>query len=525
MKRRHFLKYTTQGVLMPALLNGFGVKAYGSVWNHLLNPNTQTDNVLVLIQLAGGNDGLATLLPIDQYANLSNARSNIIIPQNQLLSLTGQNTLRLHPSMTGFQSLFNDGKIKAIQSVGYPDQDFSHFRSTDIWMTASSANEYINTGWAGRYLNYEYPNFPVGYPNTTMPDPLAIEIGYHQALTFQGPNMPMGMTISSATDFYNLLNNVTTPVPSTNAGDQLEYLRIIAQQTRQYSTAIKDAANRVPTQSSYPANNELAAKLKIVARLIAGGLKTRIYMVTLDGFDTHDSQVDYNNPLIGEHATLLKTLSDAVKSFMDDLSFLNIQNRVLGMTFSEFGRRIASNGSIGTDHGAAAPMFLFGNTVLGGVLGANPTIPSVVHWDDNVPMQYDFRSVYASVLSEWFCIPDADLDNLLLQNFQRMRLVNNPCTPTINTHEENVQNGKSLVDIYPNPFTESTNISFETQGGHTMIQIFDNSGRIVAMPVNQDYNAGAYKIGWNSEDLPTGTYYCRIQNGLTQQVKPMVKVR
>jgi uncharacterized protein (DUF1501 family) len=527
MKRRTFLKKSAGAVVIPSLLNGFGVKAYAEpMLNRMFNPgSTATDHVLVLIQLNGGNDGLNTVVPLDQYAALSQVRNHVLLPDTSVLPLNGVSGTGLHPAMTGIKELFDDGLAQIIQSVGYPNPDYSHFRSTDIWMSAADSNQVIPSGWAGRYLNYEYPNFPTGYPNTDMPDPLAIEIGYAASLTFMGPTYGMGMAISDPASIYSLVNQTQSPVPNTPAGEKLQYVRDIANQSRYYGQAVTTAYNTVVSQLPYPANNELAEKLRIVARLIAGGLKTRIYLVSLNGFDTHASQVEVNDHTTGTHATLLSTLSESVKAFMDDLSHLGIEQRVVAMTFSEFGRRIIDNASFGTDHGAAAPMFVFGHKVQGGILGNNPTISSQAGANDNLPMQYDFRSVYASILQDWFCVPPNEVDNIMLQAFQQLPVVQAGTACLSATHEINQQAGRSMLECYPNPFTDIANIKYQTDGGYTMVQIFSAEGQLLATPVNGELSPGAYQCYWNSEDLPTGAYYVRLQNGPIQQVKGMIKVR
>ena len=330
-------------------------------------PVTETDHVFVIIQLNGGNDGLNMVVPIENFSNYVNARQNIYIPETSALQLNGK--AGLHPAMTGLHAMYQKGILKVVQSVGYPQPSYSHFRATDIWMSASDSNQTVDTGWAGRYLNYEYPNFPNGYPNATMKDPLAIQIGSATSLTLQGPAVNMGMSISSTSNFYNLINGIQDPAPNTPAGKELTYIRTIAQQTQQYSSVIKAAALQTVQQVSYPTNNSLADQLKIVARLIRGGLTTRIYMVNYGGFDTHSNQVNTTDSTTGNHAKLLGNVSDAIKAFQDDLKFLGVDDRVVGMTFSEFGRRIKSNGSTGTDHGSAAPLFVFGKNVMGGGVG------------------------------------------------------------------------------------------------------------------------------------------------------------
>ncbi len=526
MKRRDFLKNTVPvGIMLPSLMNGFAVKAFGAtspLLASLLMPYTDTDHVLVLVQLTGGNDGVNTVIPLEFYSNYYNARTNIAIAQNKVLPLTGTSKVGLNPAMTGLQSLFNEGKLKVINSVGYPTPSFSHFRATDIWMSASDSNQVLTSGWAGRYLNYEYPNFPNGYPNASMKDPLSIQIGSVTSLTLQGPAVSMGMSISNPNSFYNLVNGVQDPAPNSKAGKELSFVRTISQQTQQYATVVKDAANSVTQQATYPTNNPLADQLKIVSRLIKGGLKTRIYMVSYGSFDTHALQTNTTDTSIGTHANLLRNVSDAIKAFQDDLKFLGTEDRVIGMTFSEFGRRVKSNASGGTDHGAAAPMFLFGKNILPGVLGDTPNIPVNATVNDNVPFQYDFRSIYATLLNNWLCVKESDLQQVMLKNFQQLPLVNGAsCKP-------NVLNlsGDVIISNAPNPFGSSTLITFKTNGGHTLIQILDASGRLIANLVDREYPvAGTYTVQFNTASLSSGVYYARLQNMAVQQVRTMVKAR
>lgn len=529
MKRRDFLKKTIPAAtLLPAVVDGYSVKAFTGnslLMQALLNPQIDTDHVLVIVQLSGGNDGLNMVIPISDYSNYYNARTNIAIPQNRILPLSGYSLSGLHPSMTGLQALYNEGKLAIMQAVGYPAPNFSHFRATDIWMSASDSNTTVNSGWSGRYLSTEYPNFPNGYPNTTMPDPLAVQIGSITSLTLQGPSVNMGMSITDPASFYNLINGVQDPAPNNPMGAELTYIRRVAQQTNQYAVRIKDAAGVVSQQSTYPANNSLAEQLKIVARLIKGGLKTRMYMVSYGGFDTHSLQVATTDTTTGTHANLLGNVSNAIKAFMDDVQFLGIQERVIGMTFSEFGRRIKSNSSGGTDHGAAAPLFLFGKNVVSGVNGTNPAIPVAASVNDNIPFQYDFRSVYASVLQNWFCVSATDLQTILFNNYQSLAIVNNASCRTTGIPDPQAT-GDNLIGAYPNPFVESTKITFTTKGGHTLIQIIDTLGRVVRTPVDKEYaTPGNYAATFNSGGLPTGVYYARLQNGPVQQVKSMLKVR
>lgn len=529
MKRRDFVRHTLPATItLPSILGGFSVKAFTDdhpLVQALLGSNTETDKVLVLVQLNGGNDGLNTVIPIEYYGNYYNARKNIAIPQNKILTLNGNSKTGIHPSMTGFQNLFNDGKLAIIQSVGYPSPNFSHFRSTDIWMSASDENQFVTSGWAGRYLNTEYPGYPEGYPSTQMPDPLAIQIGSISSLALQGAISNMGISISNPNNFYDFLDGVEDPVPDTRWGKELKYLRMIGRQTEKYTSVIKAAAAKVTVQGDYPSNNDLAKELKIVARLIKGGLKTRIYMVSTGGYDTHSNQVNTGDATTGNHANLLLKLSSAVKAFMDDLKGLGIEDRVVGMTFSEFGRRIRSNDSMGTDHGAAAPLFVFGKNIRPGVVGNNPIIPSSAGFNDNIAFQYDFRSIYASILSQWFCVKSADLQTIMLKNFQEIPLCVNSACGTTGLDDVIRGNNEELIVNYPNPFVESTNITFRTKGGHTLLQIIDPLGRVIRTLTDKSYVAGTYTLGFESTGLPLGVYYARLQNGSLQQVRAMLKTR
>ncbi|QMW02911.1 DUF1501 domain-containing protein [Spirosoma foliorum] len=428
MQRRDFIKHTVlAGVVLPQFLNGYSVRAMAQTsLMPTIGQDLPNDRVLVLIQLVGGNDGLNTVIPVDQYGAYQAARPNIALPQNKILKLNGADTVALHPALTEIQQLFNEGKAGIVQAVSYPKPNFSHFRATDIWMTGSDSDKILNTGWAGRYLNDTFPGFPEKYPTEAMPDPLAIQIGSVVASAFQGPAFPMGLAISNPSSFYDLVEDKTETTPSTRWGDQLAYLEKVSQKTDQYAGVIKKAAQSITKQSDKyptPGKNPLADQLKIVARLIAGGLRTKVYLVSLSGFDTHAKQVEADDTTTGVQAQLLRRVSEAVGAFMDDLKGLNAADRVMGMTFSEFGRRIKSNASGGTDHGAAAPVFYFGNTVKGGVIGTNPQLPANATVNDNVAMQHDFRSVYATVLQQWLNLPSNDIQTVLMGQFPLLPMV------------------------------------------------------------------------------------------------------
>lgn len=512
--------------VFPSLLNGFTVKAYGATgFLQALAGAADNDHVLVMIQLTGGNDGLNTVIPVVNYSDYNNLRTNIAIPFDKILKLDKYEKSGLHPAMKGIQQLYNEEKVGILYSVGYPSPNQSHFRSTDIWLTGADADQYLSTGWTGRFLGATYANFPIGYPNAEMPDPLAIQIGSVLSPVFMGPGGFTAMAVPADIDFYGILDGGNDPAPDTPMGNELTYLRSIAKQTDKYADAIVAASKKVTNQySGYPANNYLAAQLKTVARLIGGGLKTRVYMVTMGGFDTHGGQVQAGNTATGAHSNLLQKLSEAIAAFCADLKQQGVGNRVIGMTFSEFGRRIKSNGSAGTDHGAAQPVFVFGDGVQGGVLGDPPDLPSSIDTEDSLPMQYDFRSVYSSILRDWFCVDPADITTMLYKNYQYLPFIRS--TACKMNYEDLDKLGEKLISNYPNPFDGSTSITFRTMGGHTLVQVFDTAGRLVAIPVNQNYDApGVYTVVFNASQLAGGIYYARLQNGTIQQVRTMLKVR
>ncbi|MDX1909637.1 MAG: DUF1501 domain-containing protein [Bacteroidia bacterium] len=522
MKRRSFIQRTS-AVTLPILMGGFPVHAFGR--NYRLAAMTgltqETDRVLILVQLNGGNDGLNTVLPLDQYSPLSAARANILIPESRALKLDDKTGL--HPAMSGMHHLYEDQKLAIVQGAGYPDPNFSHFRSTDIWTTASEADVVLDTGWLGRYLDTLYPGFPEGYPNEAFPDPPAITIGSVVSATCQGPVANLGLALTDPDNVNTLLTGGTAPVPATPYGHELTFLRQTMLQTNQYITVIEAASQLGQNLSTqYPATgqNRLADQLKIVARLIAGGLKTRVYVVNLGGFDTHTGQVDTSDHTTGTHANLLQTLSDAIAAFQDDLSLLGLEDRVVGFTYSEFGRRIGSNSGSGTDHGAAAPLFVFGAQVNGKIFGENPVIPAEVSSRDNLPMQVDFRSVYASLLMDWFCVEEEVIRSVLFADFQHIALIKTstpvpdpPFTGTVAV----------LGTPAPNPFAATTTIPFQTPAGHVLIQLFNAAGQRINTLTDQAYEAGSYEIPLDGEGLSPGVYYCRLQQGGHQMVLPLVK--
>lgn len=524
MKRRNFLRTAgATAALTPFVYKGFSINpiARNSMFGMLGAAASINGKIMVFIELAGGNDGLNTLIPLDQYDSLANHRSSILIPENKVLDLEGTQATGLHPAMTGLQQMYNDGLVSIVQNVGYPEQDYSHFRSMDIWQTASDSNQFFDTGWLGRTLESEYPGFPEGFPNADNPDPLAIQIGSILPLAFMGSAFPMGMSISNPDSFYEFVNDFVEPTPATPYGDELEYVRLVMQQSQQYYESVKNAAENSQTLSGlYPPDyqNELADQLKIVARLIGGGLQTPVYMVSIGGFDTHSEQVnDPAAPDEGTHADLLRKVSEAIAAFQDDIRLMGKDDIVAGMTFSEFGRTIGSNGSLGTDHGAAAPMFVFGKGVNPGIIGANPDIPANIDSSADVPMAHDFRQVYASVLQDWFGL--GNVNSILYQNYNILPIFKGS-TPVRDVANKDV----FKVGNYPNPVQTHTTINFTVPGSsYVTITLLDTQGRFVAKIAEGNYPAGQHRVRYDRSGLSSGTYFYQVKlNGLSIVKKMLV---
>jgi uncharacterized protein (DUF1501 family) len=257
-----------------------------------------------------------------------------------------------------------------------------------------------------------------------MPDPLAIQISSSVSLALQGQHQGMGLAIRNPQQFYNLVKgtdtNNFTSAPDNQYGDMLTFIRHVQLESKSYSGRINEATSRAPNRSSYP-NTGLANQMKMVAQMIAGGLKTRVYVVSMGGFDTHASQVVTSDTTLGRHADLLRQLSDAILAFQSDLKYYGIEDKVVGMTFSEFGRRPYSNGSNGTDHGTAAPMFVFGKNIQGGLFGKNVDLTNFER--NNLKMQHDFRQVYASMMSQWFGVGETDMNGIMKRDFPQIPIL------------------------------------------------------------------------------------------------------
>lgn len=515
MKRRKFLQ-SSSALSLPFFVGGTPFTAVGK--NKLFDVIGEgNDKVLVLVQLQGGNDGLSTLLPMDQYDNLAAVRSNILVPENSVLNLT--DTAALHPNMGEMKNLWDDSKLGIVQGVAYPDQNRSHFRSTDIWNTASEPDEFLTTGWMGRYFELNHSAYPEGYPNEECPDPFALSIGTIVSETCQGVVSNFSLALE---DPFNpgVVNIGQEGDTQDNCyGRELDFVRDIARQTNAYSDNIVASANLGNNLSTKYGQSNLAEKLKIVARLISGGIKTKIFVVQLGGFDTHSAQTTDDNPAVGNHANLMEQLSNALCAFQDDLVKLGIDDRVMGMTYSEFGRRIRSNESNGTDHGTAAPIIVFGSCVNPGIIGDNPSIDPQVAINEGVPMQYDFRSVYATMLMDWFGISEEKVKEVLFKDFQHLPLIQ--CA-TVSSIGDKLSD-KLDLEVFPNPFSEYFNVKFVADEEWYRVSVYNAIGSELRVITNQKFASGTHELKIPTHDLMSGIYFVRVAGKNTQKTVRVVK--
>ncbi len=351
----------------------------------------QSDDVLVVLQLSGGNDGLSTIVPRADDAYRRARRGTLVEGALPLDDRRG-----LHPNLDQLLPLWKDGKMAIVEGVSYPNPNRSHFKSLDIWHTADERGRRLDTGWLGRAIDAACPT--VRDPNlvinlgTTVP--YALNATVHKAVSFEAIENYTWKGRAADTKTFDKLNEA--PSGTSTGLSELDWLHRTAADARMSSGVVRAAAARYKARVAYPERNPTADHLRQVASLICGGLATRVFYVSMGGYDTHVRQKQ-------AHDNLMRALGDAVAAFHKDLVAQGCSKRVLVVAFSEFGRRVAENASGGTDHGVAGPMFLFGDRVKGGLYGTHPSLTDLD--DGDLKMQVDFRQVYATVLDGWLRTP------------------------------------------------------------------------------------------------------------------------
>lgn len=501
MKRRKFLKYVTASFTTPFLFRGQWINAMASQPALDILSSYNPNRKLVLVQLDGGNDGLNMVIPISQYDNLANARRNILVDQSKILKLTDETGL--HPSMPELTNLYKDGKLQIIQGVGYPNPNLSHFRSKDILISASDSNTIINSGWLGRMFSKQYPGYPTGYPNEKQPHPIALSIGSTSSAICQSDLANYSAVLKSLSSTY-VNNSGNGDYPDTPFGNELRFVTNMMEQTESYLAVIKAAAAKAKNLSTlYPTTgtNSLADQLKIVANLIAGGLQTQIYVVSLGGWDTHSGQVTSEvDKLTGSQPSLFSKVSKAIAAFEDDLKLMSKDDEVIGFVFTEFGRRIKSNDSLGTDHGTTWPAIVFGSKVNPGLIGKNPVIPALATKSDNLTLQNDFRSIYTGLYKQWFGLDDLETTQLLGKSYPEIQII------AQSTGISPIAYSEQSLNIWPNPVEDQAQLSFEADGNLAQIQIYSINGHLVEKYQRERFPKGSQQIQLKLGHLAKGSY-------------------
>jgi len=555
---------------VPITLGGIPLKVMAENSLTRMASQSTNDRVLVILQMHGGNDGLNAIIPVTDYDLYYSRRPNIAIPLKNSArkmikldsTLPPDAQVGLHPDMGGMKDLYDRGRMAVVQGVSYKNNNGSHFRGRDISFMGGSFDDYFSSGWVGRYLQQEFApkTYPAEFPNADMLDPLAIEMGSDVSLIFhQDGNIPTSISINDPKGFADLVQGLKgfqdqgvdprgyPPAALLNSpyGKELSWILGLEEKSKDYAQRLYDvykaaSATAVTYPERYPfnaptgsLNNPLSSQLQLVARLLDGGgagkgVKTKVFLVKIGGFDTHAEQVESYDPTMGGHAALMYHISSAMQAFQNDLRLRGIEDRVLTVTTSEFGRRVHSNGSYGTDHGTGGPVYIFGKGVKPGVTGKVPDLTQ-----DNVDMQYDYRQVYASLLRDWMLVDENKINNdIFFKNF-----LSGPKEEGTGNYEnivlaEQVISGVQenfvaerfgLLDCFPNPAKESTTVRFRINNtSHVTINLLDNSGKQLKTVISEEKTEGEHSVKIELSDVPPGFYLYQLKTGFVNESKKLI---
>ena len=443
--------------------------------------------------------------------------------------------------MDKLRELYLEGKAVIVKNVGYPQMNMSHFHGRDIMflgVDGTDDDSGVESGWMGRWLDTEYPDYPDAYPNEEMQDPIAIEMGNAMSIAFhRDDGIPVGLNIQNPQAFYDLINGVGVGGeqffrPGGHAGDEYEYLWQFEGMSNAYAGRLRDVylaggepSVQYPTEYPYLCpdnfrNNPLSGQLSLIARLLAGGIKTRIFLCRLGGFDTHAGQVESSQKTYGAHAALLYHLFTSAKLFQDDLATRSLEEKVLTMTFSEFGRRVSDNESLGTDHGTSMPVFIFGNEnkIKGGLLGNNPDLNNL----NNGNMEYstDYRNIYASVIYDWFGASPEGIEASGFSDWADQRLDIFGVTGL-----DNWKKTKDGVSCFPNPATVEVSFQFLMPApGSVTIKIMNTLGQTVIEQKTGNQVYGLQIIPMDISNLDPGGYVYQIMGQVNIGTGQFVKL-
>jgi uncharacterized protein (DUF1501 family) len=549
MKRRSFVKLSASASALGLFPSELGAAL--KLANTSLNCDI-SNRKIVLIELKGGNDGLNTLIPYNNYDYYAGTlRPDIHIPVTDYNNLSvdalnsGSNKdLVFNPALltgtnAGFKGLYQSGMLRVLQSVGYPSANKSHFSSIDLWATGNDGNSWDNgkeSGWLGRFMEEAYSSLlPTNFPLGIQLGSSNTWLGFHaehehgMALNIEGQN---------SQNFYTVLSGLAGQAPDnipqgTHYGSELQYIVNTDSAANTYAEAIENAfnANGSENLASYP-DTDLADQLKTVARLIRGGIETKVYMVTIGGFDTHNSQNAESGNIGGKHTELLTELSAAVDAFMADINTDSVGDDVVGLTFSEFGRKAKQNGNLGTDHGEIAPMFVFGKPVQGGVSGVNVDLTEATgdnNWQIKT-VQHDYRQVFATLMQDFLGAENAVVDNAFFdltnnESFSTKKIqgvikpshyVDSTCYALSGSSDKN----ETFWAAYPNPVYDQLFVNPIANNPQVKYAIHNMNGRHIKSG-SLDMQLGYAVIDMTA--LPKGFYTISFRSGEIRETKKIMK--
>ena len=538
-----------------------------NAFTKMAKASLSNDRVLIILQMHGGNDGLNAVIPVTDYELYYSKRANIAIPAKNSVrkyipldgTLAPDTQVGLHPDMQAMKAMYDQGRVTIVQGVSYKNNNGSHFRGRDIQFMGGASDEYLQSGWVGRYLEQEIApqKYPEDFPNAEMKDPLALEMGSDVSLIFhQEGNIPTSISIDNPQAFADLVEGLEgffdeavdprgiPPQFLQNSPyyNELDWILSLEDKSKDYAQRLAEvyqAGSKITGFTGYPTTypfnapkgslkNPLAWQLNIIARLLSGGCKTKVFLVKIGGFDTHADQVEKYDPTMGSHAALMYHISSAMAAFQEDLRIRGLEDRVMTITTSEFGRRIYSNGSYGTDHGTGGPLFIFGKGVKPGVVGKVPDLTK-----GNVEMQFDHRLIYGNIVKDWLMVNDTRLNEIFPGitssagtsdgvKFQELPLVNGVIAGT----DDFIGDRFSLEDCHPNPAKEKTSVRFRiNSANHVSIDLYNNQGKKVSEWVNGTLAPGEHKVDADLTGLPAGSYIYQLKSGFFKESKKLVIVK
>lgn len=505
-------KWNRRSFLQSLGLVGGGAMALGHSALSVAKPSpllaalstVENDRILILIRLKGGNDGLNTIIPLQDYDTYANARPSIRINENNLFKLS--DTFAMPSYANSLESMWGEGQMKVVHGVGYENSSLSHFTGSDIWASADPG-ENVKSGWMGRYFEERYPDFMMNPPKK----PTAIQIGNNGSTVFNTQDINYSFAVSNPEKLYEIAKNGELYSLDTSSScahyRRVHHIKSEANITFTYAGVINEAFNKSRDFGNYP-SNKLAHQLSLIARLIKGNLGTKVYMVELQGFDTHDDQKN-------RHQKLMMQLATTVSHFYKDLAQAGWEDKVLAMTISEFGRRVAENGSGGTDHGAASPSLFFGGGLNGnGFAGVHPDLKDTDQ-TGNLKPTIDFRQLYATVLKEWMCVNPEILDKVMLSQSYKTLPLGFICSgDTAQAKFNNQESHLKHTVTYEGGNTYLHVTSQKTM--HVDIRLFDLIGREVGMLKNGILFSDRLKIDIKNtikNSISPGQYVYRISTG------------